>query len=327
MSAYRSAAIVCLAIVANAGAGSANAADGPGGCTLKRIASLDADTSHGSLMIKVQIEGRDSWLGVDTGSPVSMINKTVADELKIPMRKAREGAIIDAAGKSARHFVVVHRLNLNGMVAEDTPFVMMGENGPAIMGEDGIFGANFLTSYDVEFDLAHHKMNLFKQDHCPGNVVYWTQDYAVVPFRLDASLHATFEASLDGKPLRALLDTGASSTVLSAQMARRMFDFDPVAAGVTPDGNLIAGGGELMPFYLHRFGSLTLGGVEFKNIEVKVATDRMSSVMRDKMPRDVDQMEGTAVTPLIIGLSHLAKLRVYIAYGEQMVYFSAANAD
>jgi len=321
------AALLCLAIVANLAVGSAAAADDPAKCTLQRIASLDADTSHGRLLIKVQIEGRDSWVGVDTGSPVGLINKDVVDELKIPMRQARAGALIDAAGKSARHFVMVHKLNLNGMVAEDTPFVVMGENGPGIMGEDGIFGANFLASYDVELDLAHHKMNLFTQDHCPGNVVYWTQDYTVVPFRLDASLHATFEATLNGKPLRALLDTGASSTVLSAQVARRMFDFDPVASGATPDGNLIAGGGEVMPFYMHRFDSLTLGGVTFKNTEVKVATDHMTRIIRDEAPKDPSAMPETAATPLIIGLSHLAKLRVYIAYGEEMVYFSAANAN
>jgi hypothetical protein len=324
--ALRSAAIACFAIFACSAVGAAHAADEAKKCTLQRVASLDTDTSQGRLLIKVQIEGRDSWLAVDTGSPVGLISRAVVDELKIPLRQAREGAIIDAAGQSAQHFVVVRKLNLNGMVAEDSTFIVMGENGTGAMREDGIFAANFLAAYDVELDLAHHKMNLFTQDHCPGNVVYWTQDYVAVPFHLDASLHATFDASLNDQPLRALLDTGASSTILSAQVARHRFDFDPVAAGTVPDGNLIAGGGELLPFYLHRFQSLTLGGVQFRNTEVKVMTDHMTRVIRDRAPKESSAMEETKETPLIVGLSHLARLRVYIAYGEQMVYFSAASA-
>ncbi len=324
MRKFASLVVLCLTV----GAGLAAHADNdPKKCSLQRIASLDADISHGDLLIKIQIEGRDSWVAVDTGSPVGLISKAVVDELKMPLRKARDGAIVDAAGKSARHFVVVHKLNLNGMVADDTPFIVMGENGPGSMGVDGIFGANFLASYDVELDLAHGKMNLFTQDHCRGQVVYWTQDYDVVPFRLDASLHASFEADIDGQPMRALIDTGASSTVLSAQVARHKLNFDPVAAGTAPDGNLIAGGGEEMPFYLHRFQSLTLGGVQFRNTEIKVMTDRMTRAMRDRAPRESNPMDETAETPLVIGLSHLAKLRVYIAYGEQMIYFSAANAN
>ncbi|HTJ64094.1 MAG TPA: retroviral-like aspartic protease family protein [Alphaproteobacteria bacterium] len=295
-------------------------------CGLQRVAALDADISRGALLIKIKIEGRETWVRVDTGSPIGMIDKAFAQELKLPLRSAREGAFYDAAGKSARNFVVVHNLNLNGMVAEDVTFLVGGGSGGA-SDVGGVFGADFLSAYDVELDLAHGKLNLFTQDHCPGNVVYWTQDYDVVPFKIDGSLHATFMADLDGQTMRALLDTGATSTVLTSQVARHRFNFDPEAAGIKPDGSMYSGGGTELPFYLHRFGSLTIGGVQIRNPELKIIADKTTRIIRDNTPKDPIQLGMTEETPLILGLNYLSKLRVYIAYGEHKVYFSAANAQ
>jgi predicted aspartyl protease len=303
-------------------------AETPKTCTLQRVTALDADISGGVLLVKIQIEGHDTWAQIDTGSPIELIDKALAEELKLPLRPARDGAFYDAAGKSAQHFVMVHKLSLNGMVAEDIPFLVTGEGrsgGPSKIG--GVFGANFLSAYDVELDLAHGKVNLFTKDHCPGNVVYWTQDYDVVPFRIDGSLHATFMANLDDEPLRALLDTGASSTILSSQVARHRFNFDPGAAGTEPDGNMYSGGGTAMPYYRHQFGSLTIGGVQIRNPELRVIADKMTRIIRDHAPIDHTQLGTTEETPLILGLNYLSKLRVYIAYSEHKVYFSAANAQ
>jgi predicted aspartyl protease len=315
-------AVMCLLFMSPA------RAEDPKTCTLRRVAALDADISDGVLLIKIQIEGRDTWAQVDTGSPIGFIDKALAQELKLTLRPAREGAFYDAAGKFAQHFVVVHKLGLNGMIAEDIPFLVNGENrssGPSKIG--GVFGANFLSAYDVELDLAHGKLNLFKQDHCPGNVVYWTQDYDVVPFRIDGSLHATFMASLDDQSLRTLLDTGATSTILASQVARHRFNFDPEAAGIKADGSLSSLGGTELPYYKHRFGSLTIGGVQIRNPELTILADKTTRIIRDNAPKDPTQLGMTEETPLILGLNYLSKLRVYIAYGERKVYFSAANAQ
>ncbi len=40
-----------------------------------------------------------------------------------------------------------------------------------------------MWNYDVDFDFAVGKFNLFSKDHCDGQVVYWTRSpVAVVPF-------------------------------------------------------------------------------------------------------------------------------------------------
>jgi predicted aspartyl protease len=320
------AAVGCLACAVAIGFDPAHAAEKAPNCTLRRAAALDADVSHGRLVIHVQIDAHDARMIVDTGSPFNMISRQLADQLNLPLRTARENAAIDMAGKSARHYVLVHQVTLGGMsTTSETPFIVMGEDQAHQTEIDGIFSANFLAAYDVELDIAHGKLNLFTKDHCPGNVVYWTQDYVSIPFTLDGSLHVTFKAQLDGHEMRALLDTGATPSILSAQAARRLFDFDP-GEDTTPDGHVVAGGGAELPFYRKHFELLDIGGVAFRNTQLRIVADKASRIMREHASLEHDLTIETLETPLIIGLQHLVKLRAYIAYDERMLYISAADA-
>jgi hypothetical protein len=60
------------------------------GCNLQRVAALNARTENGRLLIQVKLNGRDSRLQVDTGSPYSVITNRVADELKLPLEPIRD---------------------------------------------------------------------------------------------------------------------------------------------------------------------------------------------------------------------------------------------
>jgi predicted aspartyl protease len=309
------------------GLGRAFAADAPPQCSLKLAAELPVDMSHGSLLVKLQVDGHDGMFLVDTGSPYSMLNRRMVDELSLKPQPIPPGVrLIDEAGKPMTHYVIAKKLMLNNMVAEDKKFVVMGENGSA-SSIDGIFGANFLAAYDVELDVPHGKIRLFSQDHCRGQVVYWTQDFASWPFTLDANLHVVMQANLDGHSLPTLLDTGASLSTLSATVARRDFDFDPAAAGIAPEGHLIAGSGASLPVYKHSFANLTLGGVEFHNTELEIMPDRVSRATRGHDRMDATDSETHLETPMVMGMHHLARIRAYIAYGERTIYISSADAN
>jgi predicted aspartyl protease len=308
------------------GLGSAFAADAPPQCSLKLAAELPVDMSRGSLLVKLQVDGHDGMFLVDTGSPYSMLNRRMVDELGLKPQLIPPGVrLIDEAGKPMTHYVIAKKLMLNNMVAEDKKFVVMGESGGA-SAIDGIFGANFLAAYDLELDIPHGRIRLFSQDHCPGQVVYWTQDFASSPFTMDANLHVVMQANLDGHSLPTLLDTGASISTLSAAVARRDFDFDPATAGVEPEGHVITGSGASLPVYQHRFANLTLGGVEFRNTELGIIPDKISRVLRGHDRIDAIESEKQLETPMVMGMHHLAKIRAYIAYGERTIYISAADA-
>jgi predicted aspartyl protease len=329
MSSWGSIGVLCFGLAAmhTFAADSARAADQSATCDLKRVASLDAITDSGQLLIAVKLNGRDSWVRVDTGGPFNLINKGLADELKLHFQDMRAGAAFDGSGNSFKHFVKVHTLQLGGMSAEDVLFLVMGEDDQSKEGMDGTFGADFLASYDVELDLAHGKVNLFLQNRCDAPPVYWTRDYVSVPFKVDASLHAILPVTLDGQRLRAVLDTGATPSTLSAQVAKRLFGIDAAGDGLHPDGQERTGTGHTLPVYGHRFSELDIGGVVFHKTEFMIVPDKISRVIRStNRPDVVAQSEQNMTFDMIVGLHHLGRIRAYIAYGERVLYISAADA-
>jgi predicted aspartyl protease len=259
-----------------------------------------------------------------------MINRGLAEKLGLKELSINEHVEMhDSAGASLRHYVHVDELRLNDMKADDLDFIVMGEDRPMDPRLGGIFGATFLAAYDVEFDIPHGKINLFTKNHCKDNVVYWTKDYDALPFTTDISLHPVLRASLDGHEMSAILDTGATPSVLSARTARFVFGLDPIASGDKPDGQVFSGSGSALPIYKHRFGTLEIGGVQFHNTEFDIMPDKTTREIREHQSNRQDLMpsETNAETPLTIGLHHLSRLRVFLAYSERMIYISAGDAN
>jgi predicted aspartyl protease len=324
----RKVAALCVALLAGLSTrGAARAAD-TDPCSLQRVAELPVKSDGARLLIQVKIEGRDAWFQVDTGSPVSLITSQLADVLNLRKSSIASGRLLDAAGKNFEHYVRIKTLTLNDMTAENLTLVVMGETGSDKQWPyDGVFGANFLAAYDVELDIPHGKMSLYVHNRCKEPPVYWTQDFVSLPFFLDASLHMVMTATLDGKPVRAMIDTGARPSVLSLQTARRIFDIDPEAAGRKPDGEGRAGSGAPLIFYKQHFDVLDIGGVSFRNTELYLVPDKTSRGIDENRSYEATlPSETNQKTPLAIGMRHLARIRAYIAYDSRTIYISAADA-
>jgi hypothetical protein len=298
-------------------------------CSLKRVTELAADTSHGELLVKTQVEGRDAWMRVQTASPFTTVSAHLADTLKLT-RFVTNSGMVDVANRQLNHAVKLHDLQLGAVHinATDGRILVSDEQGVDTYA-DGTLGADILMNYDVELDLKHGKIYLYQQDHCTGQVVYWTQDFMSLPFDLDNSRHIVFDAVLDGHSLRTLLDTGSANSSLSTQKARQVFDLDPAAAGVKADGQFSTTTGASLPFFRHRFAKLSVAGIDFQNTELLLIPDMLSLQDRNRLvsgtivaPSEINQE-----TPLILGLHHLMKLRVFIAYRERDLYISAADAN
>jgi hypothetical protein len=298
-------------------------------CSLKRVTELAADTSQGELLVKTQVEGHDAWMRVETASPLTTVSAHLADTLKLT-RFVTNAGMVDAANRQLNHAVKLHDLQLGALHinATDGRILVSNEQGADIHA-DGTLGADILMNYDVELDLKHGEIYLYQQDHCTGQVVYWTQDFMSVPFDLDVSRHIVFDTTLDGHSLRTLLDTGSADSSLSTQKARQIFDLDPQAAGAKPDGQFSTGTGGSLPYFRHRFAKLSVAGIDFQNTELLLTPDMLSLQERNR------RVSGTVVapseinqeTPLTLGLHHLMKLRVFIAYRERDLYISAADAN
>jgi hypothetical protein len=149
-----------------------------------------------------------------------------------------------------------------------------------------------------------------------------------IPIKTQESGHIVLPVTLEGHNAMAMLDTGASRSLVSKRVAESEFDIVPEDGKDKPDGFLVAGTGAAIPFYKHVFSKFDIGGIEFHNTELDISPDRMDRAMSGKRnnPHVSIENEVAVDTPIILGLPHLAKLRLYFSFREHMVYVTPANA-
>lgn len=297
-------------------------------CTLKKVASFDVSVDSGSLLTSAQIEGKDLKVMLDTGSPFNLVDQELADELKLSRQSMMGYQVTDAAGKLTAHMASAHSVSIGDWKATNVPFLVSGENRSAHSNVQAVFGNPFLEANDLELDLAHGKVNLFLRDHCPGQVVYWTHEYVQIPIRLQQSGHIALPVTLDGRQTFAMLDTGASRSLVSKRMAETDFNIMPGGDSDKPDGFMVAGTGAHLPFYKHVFGKFDIGGIEFHNTQLLISPDRLDLITKSENnnPHIAIQDDKPVETPIILGLPHITKLRLFFAFGEHMVYVTPADA-
>jgi hypothetical protein len=124
-------------------------------------------------------------------------------------------------------------------------------------------------------------LNYFLPDHCPGKVIYWPHnDAAQVPIVLADKRWIKVPVTLDGKSFLAVIDTGASATIITTNEAQESFGLTSASPGMEPAGNV--NGDPNLASYYHTFSALTLDGITIKNPRMIVMPDKMTD---EKAPR------------------------------------------
>ena len=286
----------------------ASAADTPA-CKMQMIASLPLlDDKLGMPMVSATLGDKQVPMLVDTGGTFSMIGKHIADETHAYTSRIAGGKFSLVDNKDLKEIAQVRPFALGEMRTEKFDFLVLpdGEVGPRDLA--GTIAPDILANFDVEFDFAHHEMNLFSQDRCPGKVVYWAKDWAEVPFSSPDNLHIVVDMTLDGKPMKAQLDTGSSSSFLSESVAKEMFGVVPTTAPATNETD------PAEPHaFSHAFKSLSMNGVTMNAPEFVILPDKKSSLIGH-------------YGKMLLGMNELKRFHLFIAYKEEVLYITAADA-
>jgi predicted aspartyl protease len=227
---------------------------------LTLVTSVDMHIGNdGRVYVPVTIDGVSKSMLVDTGGFFTEMAQTTVDELKLNIRHTGL-ELVGVAGETTN---IAARASFKlGSLSSDSMDFMVSKLDFATDAPDaaGIIAPNLLRSYDVDLDFGGKKFNLISQDHCDGQVVYWHADaVAVVPMHVNASGHIIVPVKVDGHPLSALLDTGASDSVMNLDTAQIEFGLTPGAPDTLADGFL--SGGKGLATYHHRFKSLEFAGI------------------------------------------------------------------
>ncbi|MBS0469762.1 MAG: retropepsin-like domain-containing protein [Proteobacteria bacterium] len=275
-------------------------------CTITRLASVQMEMDPtGRPFVPMQIDGSTVDMLIDTGGVISALTEDSVASLGLHKTPIAHQMYFEMfGGAKLKSFVRAPNVALGGMKADEMLLVVMPNRAPEIkLG--GTLAPDIIGAYDAEFDFAGSRFNLYSQHHCPGNVVYWATDYAVLPFTFEGKAHIDVKLLTDGVDFTASLDTGSATSFMSLELAERLFDFDLSSPNLEivrnePDTHI----------YRYRFKSMAFGGVAVNNPDILLVPDSES-----KMPRTA-----------IIGANVLRKLHLYVAYREHKLYITAADA-
>lgn len=290
-------------------------------CRLKQVAdfTLKKDAG-GKYVFPLTIGDQDRWFVLSLNSPFSVILGGFADAQKFETRKLPGKSGMNAFNEKVTQSVTVPGFSIGRMRAGK--FDMLRAEGPIDRDPDviGLAGLDLLAKFDVELDLKNSRMKLFSQDHCSGQVVYWADDYAKVPFESDPSGHFAFDMQLDGKHLSVDFFVAAETATMDMRAAKRIFDLDeksPRMQKLQADTD---------DDYRYPFKSLALEGIAIANPAI-VLRQREGKECRAYHPLDVyTRSVCYGKADLYLGEPELAQMHLYFAFKEKMLYATPADA-
>lgn len=329
-------------------------------CALKRFASLDmVSTPNGPIVIPVSIQGARHEFRLNAFGP-SEIDVDLTYQLKLDHKEIPDQSPVFIGEKQIKDTVIVPPISLGGEggqlnlpeteVAED-PIPRSNTTSP-----EGTLGREYFRYFDLDFDFANGKLNLFSPDHCAGKVVYWAKEYTDVPIDFLLSLQSltqkgtrpnsgtlsksmttpsgvkvefstltdSFDGSLNGSYVPISINTEIAQTRISLEMARALFNLEPTSPGVEKSTQT---GSDNAIRYRYRFALLQIGNIAIKDPEIElwdpdpVAVDKLAaglpSRLRDQIPKP---------PALELGTDILSQLHIYFAANERKYYVTSANA-
>ncbi|MEP6829503.1 MAG: aspartyl protease family protein [Rhizomicrobium sp.] len=272
-------------------------------------------------LVPVTINGSPKKLILDTGGVLTSLGRGTIKDLGLDTMHSNV-QLNDVAGNYAFAKVLVNSFDLGALHADKIKLQV----APNILEQaDGLLSTDLFLQYDVDMDFAARRLNYFSQDHCAGKVAYWQERPVAIMPVIVANGHLVIPVKLDGKNLNAIIDTGATQSILSLTAAKDTFGLIPD----TPGLELIATSkdNQLLKWYKHKFSRLEFGDIAVTNPDVYVMTHQ-SGIEDEKL-----SIRGALNDPLnrygsqqfTLGMDVLKHLHLYIAFGERKLYISPAG--
>jgi len=257
-------------------------------CTLQRLADLPVTfMANDAPVIHAQANGHDITLRIATNDPLSTINARAAGAMGIkPKQWTNENIAFSLGAEDIKSTVRVSELQVGEASIVKPEFLYIENPKIQFADYDGVLAIDILRNFDVELDFANARMRLFSPNHCKDKVAYWSGDYGQVTL-LDTPLHIPyFWSTLDGHNLLTVIQTNTKRTSLDPDVARSQF-----------------------PASKSGFGEWDLDAIALSHPAIE--TNCKLSFCKSNYDKPVD---------LALGMNHLKKLRLYLAFGDKKLY-------
>lgn len=283
----------------------ASCAEQNGVCQVSTLGDLPVLNKFGSPIVGVTINGHDAAMIVDSGADISMISEEASKNFGL----VDTGHVLNISGVTGEMFSPVMQADKMGLGSGTSGEVYLTQAkrsfGGTIAGRPvvGLFGADFLHSYDVMFDLPGGKIALYQLSACKTPTPTWDGPSSKLDwYRLGTNgLRIGTTIRLNGKKIDAMLDSGAWHTsVLPSQARKAGVSKNDLVQDITFTSSGVTGKSKVGS-HLHRFASLQIGDELYPNPLLGIS------------PIETD---GYA----LLGADFLRHNRVWVSYRHEQLY-------
>ena len=285
---------------------------GPGSalrtCGIRPFAEVPVAVSQNTPLVQARINGNLVTLLLDTGAERVLLTQDAVRRLGLTIDPSRSFTESGAGGAFSSFAAQVRDFEFAGLAIPDHPVSALPYALPANSREpvDGLLGVTVLSAFDIDMDLPKQKMILYGGLVCSDTVIPpWREPYITAPAEVSPRGRMNLQVRVGATTLMALLDTGATGSVITTRAA--------LASGVTAE-ELAASPSSIMrgigpaPVTVrqHRFAELQIGPERFANARLLV-TD-----------------SGLGTVDMILGMDYLGGRRLWFSYARKQVFIMVA---
>ena len=235
-------------------------------CTVTPQGTVPVDLVNGHLLVTVQVNDTPATFILDTGAERTLMGEDVVRQLGVARDTWVASTVLGIGGYEERPNALPRSLRLGDVtlrrrtLAGDNsvtvgPLPLTGVAGHLIAG---LLGRDFLSPFDLDIDLPNKRLTLYDVKDCTTGFLPWTTRYAAIPAATPVGAALVIEVAIDGHPLRALIDTGASASLIAAPGMVRL-GLTPALLAHDPGGAGSGVGPAPVFMHRHRFTDLRVG--------------------------------------------------------------------
>jgi tetratricopeptide (TPR) repeat protein/predicted aspartyl protease len=247
-------------------------------CKAGQFADIPVTMAGRRPIVTAQINGRDARFVLDSGAFFSTIARANALEYGLGIRSLGPNVKLKGIGGSTSLGVTTAQaFTLAGQTIRNIDFAVGGSD----TGYAGLLGQNILGLRDIEYDLPHGAVRLFKTQDCKTTgLAYWagSKPFTLVDLQPANGPQRTVGTVLvNGVKVKAMFDTGAGSSMMTLEGARRV-GIKPDSPGVASHGFAQGVGSDSVRTWRARFDTIDIGGETIRGSTLQIIDQSIDGI-------------------------------------------------
>lgn len=278
-------------------------------CGVRPRLAIPVEMQGNIPLMRATVKGVPATFVLDTGAVSVVLTEPALRRFGLGT-DARTINVVSGVGGTARTFAGhLEDFRIGDLdVPDHKVSVLPPTAGISTTGIDGLFGVSVLSIFEIELDLPRRLVTLYAGRLCPDTLAPpWVAQARVLDASRSERGRFIVPIVLDGKVLTALLDTGASRTVVATDVALAL-GITPETLARDPQATMSGAGPQTAAAAIHRFGEINVAGQRFANPTLYVSTRAEPGL------------------DMILGADYLANRRLWLSYARRRVFIENAPA-